>query len=89
MAEQMLTKVITRAIAEATRVVLQMTAEAQAQRTQNTTGPKVGGPTLKQPAFDWKAPDKYPELKIFKLEVSNVLSTYGMLEAKKLVVVQN
>ena len=53
MAEQMMSKVIARAIAEATRVVLQMMAEAQVQRTQNATGPKLGGPTLKQPTFDW------------------------------------
>ena len=63
MAEQMMSEVITRAMVEATRVVLQMMAEAQAQRTQNATGPKLGGPTLKQPTFNWKAPDRYTELK--------------------------
>ena len=80
MAEQMMSKAITRAVAEATRVALQMMAEAQAQRTQNAVGPKLGGPTLKQPTFDWEAPDKYTELKTFKLEVLNVLSTYNMPE---------
>ena len=89
MAEQMISKVITKAIAEATRVALQMMAEAQVQRTQNAAGPKLGSPTLKQPTFDWEVPDKYTELKTFKLDASNVLSTYGMPEAEKLVVVKN
>ena len=89
MAEQMMSEAIARSIAEATRVVLQMMAEAQAQRTQNATGPKLVSPTLKQPTFDWEAPDKYTELKTFKLEVSNVLSTHGMPEAEKLAVVKN
>ena len=65
MAEQMMSEAITRAIAEATRVALQMMAEAQAQKTQNATGPKLGSPTLKQPAFDLVGPDKYTELKTF------------------------
>ena len=40
----MLSEAITRTMAEATRVVLQMMAEVQAQRTQNAAGPKLGGP---------------------------------------------
>ena len=52
MAEQIMSEVIARAIAEATRVALQMMAEAQAQRTQNAAGPKLGSPTLKQPTCD-------------------------------------
>ena len=73
MAEQMMSKVNARAIAEVTQVALQMMAEAQAQRTQHVTGPKLGGPMLKQPTFDWEAPDKCTEKKTFKLEMSNVL----------------
>ena len=84
----MMSEAITRTIAEATRVALQTMVETQAQRTQNATGPKLGGPALKQPTFDWEVSDKYTELKTFKLEVSNVLSTYGMPEAEKLVVVK-
>ena len=34
-------------------------------------------------------PVKYTELKTFRLEVSNVLSTYGTPEVEKLVVVKN
>ena len=51
-AEQLMSKAITRAVAEATRIGMQTMAETQAQRTQNAVGPKLGGPTLKQPTFD-------------------------------------
>ena len=50
--EQMMSKAIARAVAEATRVVLQTMAEAWAERTQNAAGPKLGGPTVKQPTFN-------------------------------------
>ena len=62
--------------------------EAQTHRTQNAAGPKLGSPTLKQPSFNWEALDKYTELKTFKLEVNNILSTYSTPEAEKLVVVK-
>ena len=84
----MMRKVITKAVAEATRVALQTMAEAEAQRTQNAAGPKLGGLALKQPMFNWEVPDKYTKLKTFKLDVNNVLSTYSMPEAEKLVVVK-
>ena len=63
MADQMIRDMIARAIAEATRVALQTMAEAQAQRTQNATGPKLGSPTLKQPTLGREVPGKYTELK--------------------------
>ena len=87
--EPVMSEAITRVVAKTTRVVLQTMAEAQEQRTLNALGPKLGSPALKQPSFNWKAPDKYTELKTFKLEVNSVLSTYSMPEAEKLVVVKN
>ena len=57
-------------------------AEAWVERTQNAVGPKLGGPAMKQATFDWEAPDKYSELKTFRLEVNNVLSTHSTPEAK-------
>ena len=84
--ESMMSEAITKAVAEVTRVALQTMAEAQAQRTQNAAGPKLGGPTLKQPMFNWEVPEKYIKLKTFKLEVNNVISTYSMPEAEKLAV---
>ena len=35
----------------------------------NTTAPRTGSPTLKQPLFNWKALDEYHELCNFKIEV--------------------
>ena len=60
--------------------------DTQSQGTQNEAGPKLGGPALKQPTFNWEVPDKYTELKTFKLDV---LSTYSMPEVEKLAVVKN
>ena len=71
--EQMMSKAITRAVAEATRVALQTMSEAQAERAENTAGPKLGSPMMKQPTFNWEAPDKYSKLKTFRLEVNNIL----------------
>ena len=55
----------------------------------DVSGPKIGGPTMKQLTFDWNAEDKYSELKTFRLEVNNVFSTYNTLQADKLAVVKN
>ena len=89
MAEQIMSKVIAKAVTEVTRIVIQKVAEMQTQSTQNAAGPKLGGPTLKQPTFDWEAPDKYTERKALILEVRNVLSTYNTQEADKIAMVKN
>ena len=54
-----------------------------------TTGPKLGGPTLKQPHFNWEATDKYTEWKAFTLEVRNVISTYNAQESDEIAMVKN
>ena len=89
MAEQIMSEAITKAMAEATRIAIQTMAEMQAQSTPNVAGCKLGGPTLKQPTFDWEAPDKCTELKAFILEVRNVLSIYNIQEADKMAMVEN
>ena len=61
MADQAMSEVIMKAVAEATRIVIQTMAEMQTQRTASTPGPKLGGPALKQPNFNWEATDRYPE----------------------------
>ena len=86
--EQILGEAITKAVADATRVAIQPMAEALAERTHDTSGPKIGGPTMKQCTFDWDTGDKYSELQTFKLEVNNVLSTYNTPQADKLVLVK-
>ena len=63
--EQIMSKAIARAVAEDTRIVLQTMAGAQVERMHDGSGPKVGGPTMKQPMFDWNTQDKYSELKTF------------------------
>ena len=86
--EQIMNEVIAKAVVEATRVAIQAMAEAQAKRMHDTSGLKIGGPTMKQPMFDWNAEDKYSELKTFRLEVNNVLSTYNTPQPDKLVLVK-
>ena len=39
--------------------------------------------------FDWNAEDKYTKLKTFRLEVSNVLSTYNTPQTGKLAALKN
>ena len=64
--EQIMSEAITGAVAEATRIALQTMAEAQTERKHTGSGPKVGGPTMKQPTFNWNTQDKYSELKTFR-----------------------
>ena len=87
--EQIMSEAITRVVAEATRIAIQTVVEAQAERTHNTSGPKIGGPTMKQPIFNWNAQDKHSKLKTFRLEVNNDLSIYNTPETDKLAVVKN
>ena len=45
-------KVIARAVAEATRAAIQAMAVAMAERPQSMAGFKIGGPVLKQSTFN-------------------------------------
>ena len=87
--EQIMSEAIARAVAEATRIAIQTMAEAQVERMHDGSGPKVGSPTMKQLTFNWNAQDKYSELKTFRLEVNNILSTNNTPQADKLVLVKN
>ena len=89
MADQIMSEAITKAVAEATRIVIQTMVETQTQRTTSTTGPKLGGPVLKQSNFNWEVANKYMEWKAFILEVRNVLSTYNAQEQDKIAMVKN
>ena len=73
--EQSMSEAIARAVAEATRIAIQTMAEAWAEMMHDGSGPKIGGPAMKQLTFDWNAQDKYSKLKTFRLEVNNILST--------------
>ena len=84
-----MSEAIAKSVAEATRIEIQTMTESQTQRVPNTAGPKLGTPTLKQPNFNWEAPDKYTKWKAFILEVRNMLSTYNAQEADKIAMVKN
>ena len=69
MAEQIkMSKVIAKAVAEATRIMIQTMAETQSRMGYSQQGPTIGGPMLK-PQFNWDVADKYSEWKAFILEV--------------------
>ena len=87
--EHVMNEVITKAVAEATRLAIQTMVEAWAERTHDISEPKIGGPTMNQPTFDWNVEDKYSELKTFRLEVKNALSTYNTPQTDKLALVKN
>ena len=55
---------------------------------ESMAGPKLGSPAMKQPMFNWEAEDKYNELKTFKLEVNNILSTYNSPQNEQLAMVK-
>ena len=44
---------------------------------------------MKQPSFNWEAGDKYSELKTFRFEVNNILTTYNTPQREQLVMVKN
>ena len=87
--EQIMSEAITAAVAEVIRIALHTMVEAQAERMHDGSGPKLGGPAVKQPTFDWNVQDKYSELKAFQLEVNNILSTYSTPQMDKLALVKN
>ena len=69
-------------MAEATRAAIQAMAAAGAERAPNA-GPGLGRPLMKQPTFNWKAEDKYNELKNFRLEVNNIFKLYNMPQTEQ------
>ena len=89
MAEQVISKAVAKAVAEATRIAIQTMAKMHAQRVPSTAGPMLGGLALKQPNFKWEALDKFTECKAFILEVRNMLSTYNAHETDKIMMVKN
>ena len=88
MADQtVMNEVTVKAVVEATRAVIQTMVELH--QRQEVQGPKLGGPALKQPQFNWEAADKYTEWKALILEVRNMLSTYNIPEQEKITMVKN
>ena len=73
---------IAKVVAEAARAPIQAMATVVAERSKSMAGPKIGRPAMKQPPFNWEMEDKYSELKTFRLEVNNILSTYNTPQAE-------
>ena len=63
-------------------------AAATTEGPQNA-GPKIGGPAMKQPSFDWEVDDKYTELKNFRWVVNNICRSYNTLHTEQLAIVKN
>ena len=80
---------IAKAVAEATRAAIQAMAATTAERPQGAAGPKICGPAMKQPTFNWEMEDKYSKLKTFRLEVKNILSTYNSPLTEQLAIEKN
>ena len=68
---------ITHTVPEAAWVAIQTITTAGTARTENM-GPKMSGPIMKQPTFDWSTKDKYAKLRNFKLEVRNMLQNFNI-----------
>ena len=85
---------IVQTVAEAVRVAVKVMV---ATRVENCTrhegtqdvGPKISGPIIKQPTFNWEAEDKYSELKSFRLEVNNVFKSYNMPQTENIAIIKN
>ena len=80
---------IAKAVVEATWVMIQAFVKKQSQRPKGQWGPKLGGPALRQPQFNWEAMDKYTKWKEFILEVRNMLPTYNDQDQDKIAIVKN
>ena len=88
MADQtVMNEAIVKAVAETTRAMIQTMVESH--QRQEVQGPRLGGPALNQPQFNWEVADKYTEWKAFILEVRNMLSTYNAHEQEKIAMVKN
>ena len=62
--EQIMSEVITKAVAEATRVAIQAMAEVQAEQMHDTGRTQDRWfHAMEQPTFDWDAEDKYTDIK--------------------------
>ena len=68
---------IAKPVAEVIRAAIQAMAAATAERPQSVAEPKIGRPAMKEPSFNWEV-GKYSELKTFRLEVNNILTTYNI-----------
>ena len=74
---------ITQTVAKAARVAIQTMSTAATARAESV-GPRMSGPIMKEPPFDWSAKDKYGKLRNFKLEVKNMLQNFNISQTHRL-----
>ena len=70
-------------------MAIQALAAATVERSQRVAGLKISRPAMKQPTFNWETENKCNDLKIFKLEVNNILTTCNTPQAEQLAIVKN
>ena len=78
---------IAQAIAKAARTVIQTMSATGTERAENA-GPRMGGPIMKQPTFNWSAKDKYVKLRS-KLEVKNILQNVNTSQMERVSIIRN
>ena len=82
-----MTQTITETAVEATKAAIMVYRESDSLVNYTSSIhsiPRLGGPPLRQPTFDWKARDRYQELGKFRIEVKNIFMTnnYYIQESK-------
>ena len=58
------------------------------KKKHKNAGPRLGGPIIKQPTFNWEAEDKYSELKNFRLEVNNIFKSYSTPQEEQIAIIK-
>ena len=66
-------------------MVVQAIAMASTENNKrvHNAGPKIGGPLMRQPTFNWSCTDKHTELGTFKFEVKNMFQNYNINQAER------
>ena len=61
-------------------MVVQAMAMASAENNQRaqSAGPKLGGPLMRQPTFNWSCTDRHVELRNIKMEVEDMFQNYNI-----------
>ena len=75
-------------VAETARAAIQTMAVAGTAKAEKA-GPRMSGPILTQPTFDWSAKDKYAELRSFKPKVKIMLQNLNISQMESLSIIKN
>ena len=78
---------IAQAVAKAVRVSIQTMFMAVTARTESV-GPRMSGPIMKQPTFDWSTKDKYAKLRNFKLEIKSMIQNFNISQTERVLIIK-